>query len=380
MAIAQCVIGALVLRHAWRRYSRPVFFAVAMGLVIAGAALVVGMLSDFQRFMIVFKHYLGYWNVEAIHIVAFIWCFSSTPAVLLYFITRWLIRRVPHDHQPERRKLIVNAGKAVVAAPFVVIAYGATVGRTDFRVEEVEIPVPNLPADLSRLRIVQLSDIHLSAFLSEQELARVIDMTNELRPDIALVLGDLISHGGDPINVALKQCARIRADRILGVLGNHERYAGVERYAAERGASLGINFLRSQAEVMRFGSAELNFGGVDYQAIKDRDHYLEGADALIRPGAANILLSHNPDVFPVAARQGWDVTLSGHTHGGQVTVEILSQTLNMARVYTPYVSGFYQIGRNSCYVTRGIGTIGIPARVGVPPEITSIRLVKGPSA
>jgi predicted MPP superfamily phosphohydrolase len=90
-------------------------------------------------------------------------------------------------------------------------------------------------------------------------------------------------------------------------------------------------------------------------------------------------VSHNPDVFTMAAKQGWDVTLSGHTHGGQVTVEILSQTLNMARMYTRYVSGFYQLGRSSCYVTRGIGTIGIPARIGATPEITLIRLVKGPS-
>ena len=110
------------------------------------------------------------------------------------------------------------------------------------------------------------------------------------------------------------------------------------------GAARDINFLRMQSESLRFGSAELNFGGVDYQPFKDRDHYIPGAETLIRPGAVNILLSHNPDVFPTAARQGWDVTLAGHTHGGQVTVEILNQTLNVARIYTRYVSGFYQIG------------------------------------
>ncbi len=134
-----------------------------------------------------------------------------------------------------------------------------------------------------------------------------------------------------------------------------------------------------QQESLRFGSAELNFGGVDYQPFGIREHYIEGAESLIQTGAVNVLLSHNPDVFPTAALQGWDVTLSGHTHGGQVTIEILNQTLNPARIYTRYVSGMYQIGSAACYVTRGIGTIGIPARIGAPPEITLIRLVKGPA-
>jgi predicted MPP superfamily phosphohydrolase len=92
------------------------------------------------------------------------------------------------------------------------------------------------------------------------------------------------------------------------------------------------------------------------------------------PGALNVLLSHNPDVFPVAAEKGYDLTLSGHTHGGQVTVEILDQTLNPARFLTPYVYGLYQHRGRSAYVTRGIGTIGIPARIGAPPEIALIRL------
>jgi predicted MPP superfamily phosphohydrolase len=90
----------------------------------------------------------------------------------------------------------------------------------------------------------------------------------------------------------------------------------------------------------------------------------------------NILLSHNPDVFPVAARQGYHLTLAGHTHGGQVAVEILDQTINPARFFTPYVRGLYRLDHRAAYVTRGIGTIGIPARIGVPPEITLIRLRK----
>ena len=88
----------------------------------------------------------------------------------------------------------------------------------------------------------------------------------------------------------------------------------------------------------------------------------------------NVLLQHNPDVFPTAARQGWDLTLAGHTHGGQVNFEILNQDLNVARFYTPYVRGLYRSGRSAIYVTRGIGTIGMPARIGAPPEITLLRL------
>ncbi len=380
MALAQCAIAWLVLRRSWQQYRWWITALLSAGLLILGAIEMVGALSDFGRFAEPFSRILGWRNVNRAKVVTFLWCFSSTPAVALYFVARLAAKSVSQEHQPERRELIVTAGKAMIAAPFIIAGYGATVGRTGFRIEEVDIPVPNLPADLSRLRIVQLSDLHLGPFLSEAQLARVIDAANELCPDIALVTGDLISSAADPVDVALSQCARLRADRILGCLGNHEGYAQLEDYVAAKGGDKGMRFLRMQAESLRFGSAELNFGGVDYQRFQDSDNYIPGAGSLIRPGAVNILLSHNPDVFPTAARQGWDVTLAGHTHGGQVTVEILNQTLNLARIYTRYVSGLYRMGRSSCYVTRGIGTIGIPARVGAPPEITLIRLVKGRSA
>jgi predicted MPP superfamily phosphohydrolase len=111
---------------------------------------------------------------------------------------------------------------------------------------------------------------------------------------------------------------------------------------------------------------------VDYQRFNS--HYLEGAEQLIAPGAVNILLSHNPDVFPVAAAKGYDLTIAGHTHGGQVNFELLHQNWNVARYFTPYVLGLYQEGKSSVYVSSGLGTIGVPMRLGAPPEISLIRL------
>ncbi len=95
---------------------------------------------------------------------------------------------------------------------------------------------------------------------------------------------------------------------------------------------------------------------------------------LVEPGVFNLLLSHNPDVFPVAARQGFDLTLAGHTHGGQINLEIAGSNLNIADVTTPYTKGFYQLTNSSLYVNSGLGTIGVPVRIGAPPEITLIRL------
>ncbi len=276
-----------------------------------------------------------------------------------------------------RRRALNAAGNLLMAAPFATMGYGALVERTDFRLREIEVPVPGLLADLDGLRILQLSDIHLSVFLSEAELARVIDACRELHPHLAVVTGDLISARGDPLDACIRQLARLRSDAgTFGCMGNHEHVAFAEKHAAEAGARAGIRFLRGQNQALRFGQSVLNLAGVDYQPVGKPGSYLIGAERMVAPGAFNLLLSHNPDVFPKAARQGYNLMLAGHTHGGQVTVEIFEQTLNPARFFTPYVYGLYRSGAAAAYVTRGIGTIGVPARLGAPPEISLIRLRK----
>jgi predicted MPP superfamily phosphohydrolase len=285
-------------------------------------------------------------------------------------------KRLPKDTDMGRRRLLLGAtGGLLAAAPVAVIGYGTFIERWDFRVREADLEVPELPADLEGLRLVQLSDIHLSAFLSEADLARVVDAANGLDAHIALVTGDLISSHGDPLDACIRQLARLKSTAgTFGCLGNHEHYAGAENYATQAGARSGIVFLRAAARPLRFGGTVLNLAGVDYQSTQNKANYLKEAAGLKMPGAVNMLLSHNPDVLPVAARQGWDAMLSGHTHGGQIAIEILDRSLNPARFFTPYVYGLFRAGRTAAYVTRGIGTIGIPTRIGAPPEIVLARL------
>ncbi len=379
MIWAQWRIGAAILASAESR-TPPIRFALRLLVAAMTAWLAAGFAFNFHaviRLLHVSPTLRG-----AVSGGAYVWAFSATGSYLFYWLWRLPARAADAaQFSPGRRKLVGAVGNALVAAPVMLAGYGGFVERTKFQVREVDILIPNLPPDLQGLRILQLSDIHLGPFLSERDLARVIDEALNLRPHIAVVTGDLISMRGDPLDACLRQIARLRPEAgIFGCLGNHEVYAEVETYTQQQAARLGIEFLRGAARPLRFGPSTLNLAGVDYQSIAKPESYLIGAQRLIAPGAVNVLLSHNPDVFPVAAGQGFDLTLGGHTHGGQVNVEILSRDLNIARFFTPYVYGRYTLDRASIYVSRGIGTIGLPIRIGAPPEITLLRLIAGPTS
>lgn len=305
-----------------------------------------------------------------------IWGITAVASLAIWLTFRFLLPGKAEAHSPGRRRLIHAAGTIAVTAPFAAAAFGAIIERTNFQVRETVLPVPNLHPDFEGFRIGQLSDLHVSPWLSVRDAGRAVDMLNELKPDLTVVTGDLITQPGDPLDGAIREIARLRApEGVLGCLGNHERYVRCEDYETAEAAKVGIRMLRSQAQLVRRGNGVLNIAGVDYQSHRDGP-YLEDAEKLIVPGAANLLLSHNPDAFPVAVEKGFDAVLSGHTHGGQVTVEYLNQTLNLARFATPYVAGLYRIQGRSCYVTAGIGTIALPVRIGAPPEITVVRLVR----
>jgi predicted MPP superfamily phosphohydrolase len=305
-----------------------------------------------------------------------LWGMAAVPSFGIYLLFHFFASRRGPAHSPARRRLIQAAGTVAVAAPFAAAAFGAIVERTNFRVKEIDLPVPNLHPDLEGIRIGQLSDLHVSPWLSVRDAGRTVDMLNECKPHLTVVTGDVISQPGDPLDGAIRELARLRADAgVLGCLGNHERYVQCQDYETRELAKVGIGILRNQSRVLRWGNGVLNVSGIDYQSRRD-GAYLVGGEKLVVPGAANLLLSHNPDVFPVAVQKGFDAVMSGHTHGGQVTVEILNRTLNVARFATPFVAGLYRLQGRSCYVTAGIGTIALPVRIGAPPEITVVRLTR----
>lgn len=360
MMLAQCGIAWAIirLRPRWLR-SFWFWMAVVLLAVAAVSGLTLSLVRPFAAFFRPFRT------------VTMLWLIASTPAFLIYLV----YRRIDPIVDVRRRGLLRAAGTLAVASPFAVEGWGAFITRRDFRVQEVDLPIANLHPDLEGLKVLQLSDVHLSPFLSERDFARVVDASNELRPHVAVMTGDLISSWGDPLDACIAQLSRLRADApLLGCLGNHEIYTNTERYVETQAASRGMTFLRHGRRELKFGSGILNIAGIDYQPFTSRGDYLQDAQTLVQEGKTNILLSHNPDVFTEAPAQGWQAMLAGHTHGGQVTVEILKQTVNIARFLTRYVSGLYVEGGASCYVTRGIGTIGIPVRIGAPPEITLLRL------
>jgi predicted MPP superfamily phosphohydrolase len=360
----------------WRRRLPP-----ALGYAIAGTLFILW--ASFL-FAIPFRYYIFARKLTWIPLhfrsaaiaTGNLWGITAVASYGLFLLYSFFAVRRSPSHSPERRKLMQTAGTIAVAAPFAAAAFGGIVERTNFQVKEIDLPVPNLHPDLEGLRIGQLSDLHVSPWLTVRELSRAVDMLNERKPNLTVVTGDLISQAGDPLDNAIREIGRLRADAgVLGCLGNHERYVRCSNYETREAAKYGIEMLRSQTRILRWGNGVLNVAGVDHQSLYDGD-YLVGAEKLVVPGAVNLLLSHNPDVFPVAVRKGFDTMLSGHTHGGQVTVEILNQTLNFARFSTPYVAGLYRLDGRSCYVTAGIGTIGLPIRIGALPEITVVRLTR----
>jgi len=343
-------------------------------IAAAGAlSMAASLLAFLLRFHRVARHFSGWWIGWGTGL-AITWAMLSLCWLGGYFAL-WIASRMVSGHSPARRRFFQTAYAAVFAAPPAALAYGAFVERHQLFLREQKLEIPNLAPELDGLRLVQLTDIHLSPFLSRAELQRAVDMANETHAHIALVTGDLITTFRDPLDDCLDILAQLRAAAgVFGCMGNHEIYANAEAYVEREGARRGMRFLRLAAAPLRFGKAILNLVGVDYQRLHRR--YLVGAEKLVAPGALNVLLSHNPDVFPVAARQGYDLTISGHTHGGQIRLELLSAELNPGRFYTPYVDGVYRRGPASIFVSRGIGTIAVPARLGAPPEVSLVRLCR----
>jgi len=312
---------------------------------------------------------------------------------------------------PSRRYFFRTASALAGAVPFLSVVYGFAAERLDYRIRRVEIPIADLPPALDGLKIVQLSDIHLSGgSMSRTDVRRAVDMANELGADLAVVTGDFITGAADPLADCIDEIRQLRAPLgIFGCNGNHEIYARAEDAAQKLFAQAGMKLLRHENVQLAFRGAHFNLLGVDYQRERahsgQRVEMLPDLAPLVRRDMPNILLSHNPNTFNRAAELGIELSLAGHTHGGQVQVEILDHRFSPARFITDYIAGAYfrplsmpatnlralkeanysassQAPTSShaqpllsvLYVNRGLGTVGAAVRLGVPPEITLLTL------
>lgn len=346
----------------------------------------------------------GFLAVKAVHGIEWLWHRFHKPAPAALPDTSPTHTAAIQDFVPDpsRRTFFRTASVVAGAAPFLGVMYGYAAERLRYEVRRVEIPITNLPSQLDGMQIVQISDIHLSGYMTRESVRRAVDMANDLGADLAVVTGDLITGIHDPIAECVDEVRHLYAPLgVYGCNGNHEIYARAEDIAERLYQQAGMKLLRRENAIINYKGGQLNLIGVDYQRERTpsgrKQQMLSNLEPLVRRDMPNILLSHNPNAFNRAAELGVELTLSGHTHGGQVNVEILDVSLSPARFITDYIAGLYHRpammpevpkrmgetiklmpnapnGLSALYVNRGLGTVGAPVRLGVPPEITHIIL------
>jgi len=333
------------------------------------------------------------WLVRGLFAVFAVWGFGSSGSALVllcYDFFRRLARprSVRPGPQIGRRNFLRKSVVVAAAAPFVISGHGVLLGRRRFRVEHFDLPVSGLSSSLAQLSIVHLTDIHVGPFMSPEELAAYVEAVNRLKPDLIALTGDFISRGLDEVAPCVEILAGLKARYgIFACMGNHEVLVGVEDEMTRLFTREGVRVLRNDAASIPIHNTTLNILGIDDLRWGDPDLSRAVTIAQRQPGEVGLLLSHRPEVFPEAFREGIDVVLSGHYHGGQVKLGPEPESLSIASLLTPYAEGLFHLSRRDrfsapggkdalLFVSRGIGTTGLPIRVNCPPQIAHLTLKK----
>jgi len=293
-------------------------------------------------------------------------------------------RQSKEIESPDRRGFLEHTATLVTAAPFVAGAYGLLYGRLNLETTAQTIRLPHLPRAFDGFRICQLSDIHIGPFMPAEEIRKYAAIANAQKAEMIVLTGDFVTFDPDTQEAVVDALRGLRAPfGVYGCLGNHDGWAGVEDSITELFRQTGVRILRGANVAIQAGGESFNLIGVDFQSLHRFgpspavEHLLGNIEGLIDRNRVNILLSHNPDTFDRAASLGVDLSLAGHTHGGQFALEFISPEIAPSRLVTPYVAGWFQKPGSQLYVNRGIGTVFVPIRVGAPPEITVYRLERG---
>lgn len=277
----------------------------------------------------------------------------------------------------KERRRVASAGATQPKTPLRALALNlseaARAALTEpFRltVEHQKIHLPRLPRELDGFRVVQLSDIHHSPFTSREQIERAVETANSLQPDIVALTGDYVSKERAYAAPCAELLGGLRARHgVYAVLGNHDHWTDAalitDLFRAE-----GITVLVNQGMRFEKKGAAFWLAGVDDTMVGLEDLSLALA------GSSNqefkLLLAHNPIILRRAARAGVDLVLSGHTHGGQVSLR--SEHSISGRPRRRLLKGLARQGETQIYITRGLGTVVLPVRFGCPPEVSLLEL------
>jgi predicted MPP superfamily phosphohydrolase len=254
------------------------------------------------------------------------------------------------------------------AVPGIHLPYGRQL-RAQLSLTEGDVEVAGLPLPFDGLRVLVVTDPHAGPFVSVRDLGEAFERLMQLAPDLVLVVGDLITARTVELTGFVDAYRRLSAPHgVFAVLGNHDYYSGEPRRVAAGIEALGFRLLHNDSFALERGGATLSLAGVDDLLMGRPD--LDAALAGTRPPV--VLLSHNPDLFFDAARRGVALTLSGHTHAGQIRVPGLPVIVRQSRFRLD--EGRFRHRDSELIVSRGLGTVGLPLRLACPPEALLLTL------
>ena len=263
----------------------------------------------------------------------------------------------------------------VMAATPVITAIGYFMARRVAPVVDVDIPLRDLPRALEGFTIAQISDVHVGPTIKRPFVEGIVERVNAMDADLVAITGDVVDGSVRDLAHHTEPLARLRSRHgTYAVTGNHEYYSGAHAWIEEL-ERLGARVLMNEHVVIDHDGAPIAVAGVtDYSAHQfdpahrsDPERAARGAPR----GAVKVLLAHQPRSARAAAHAGFDLQLSGHTHGGQFWPWNF-----FVRLQQPFTAGLERLDRMWIYISRGTGYWGPPMRFGIPSEITRIRLVR----
>ena len=264
---------------------------------------------------------------------------------------------------------------AVPLLAAIITTVGFVNARRRASIRIIDVPIAGLPEALRGFSIVQITDIHVGATIKHGYVSRIVDAVNALEADMIAITGDLVD--GSVRRLAPHTAPLERLSARYGtffVTGNHEYYSGAHAWIAEV-RRLGVSVLLNEHVVLEhFGESVVVAGVTDLSAHHfDPAHRSDPVAALAgapEMAAVRVLLAHRPRSAFAAAKAGFDLQLSGHTHGGQFFPWNL-----VIKLLEPFAAGLHRVDDLWIYVSRGTGYWGPPKRFGAPSEITHLRLV-----